>query len=169
MKGNFSNAWDNTKDNVGNAWGSIRDSSFGQWVGDHWRGLAQIGAFAVCVAASAGLFFAAGRALRVADNAADALNGNFSSTKALKGAAWTLAGGALGRGIAGSWSAWRSASAFSRGPAGAAPALWRGSVRPQGAQGAVNWGVSGRDMAVNAGITWSTCGAGSLSAAGKGC
>ncbi|WP_079185581.1 RHS repeat-associated core domain-containing protein [Streptomyces sp. NBRC 110465] len=169
MKGNFSNAWDNTKDNVGNAWGSIRDSGFGQWVGDHWRGLAQIGAFAVCVAASAGLCFAAGVALWAADNYADYRNGNFSGTKALKGAAWTLAGGALGRGIAGSWGAWRSASAFSRGPAGAAPALWRGSVRPQGARGAVNWAVSGRDMAVNAGITWSTCGAGSLSAAGRGC
>ncbi|MEU2800046.1 hypothetical protein [Streptomyces sp. NPDC007117] len=48
MKGNFSNAWDNTKDNVSNAWGSVRDSAFGQWVGDNWRTIADVAAFAAC-------------------------------------------------------------------------------------------------------------------------
>lgn len=50
-------------------------------VGEHWRGYAQIAAFAVCVAASAGACLIVGAALVAADNIADAVNGKFSGKK----------------------------------------------------------------------------------------
>ena len=143
---------------VKGAWHGVKVA--GHWVGDHWRGLAEAGVFVVCVAASAGYCVAAGLAYVAAKHGAAIHNGTFSGKQLAWDLAWTAVGGAIGRGLGGSWRA----GPIARGPAGPRPPLWRGVTRPQGAPGAVNWGVTGRDMSVNAGLTFGTCGAGSLSA-----
>ncbi|NYS19089.1 hypothetical protein HFP43_14940 [Streptomyces sp. SJ1-7] len=118
-------------------WGAAWDNSGGKvvsHVGEHWRGYAQIAAFAVCVAASAGACLIAGAALVAADNIADAVNYKFSGKKLVTQTAWLALGGGIGRGIAGSWRG----GALARGPVGARPALWRGNVRPAAPKGAMD-------------------------------
>ncbi|MGA6172908.1 RHS repeat domain-containing protein [Streptomyces sp. NPDC012600] len=150
-KGNWRAAWDNSGGKVVSH------------VGEHWRGYAQVAAFAVCVAASAGACFIAGAAVIVADNVADVVNGTFSGTKLAKQTAWLLVGGGIARSLAGSWRG----SAFARGPAGARPALWRGSVRPAAPKGALDARQTALNMSGNASMSSATCGAGGFSGGGK--
>ncbi|WP_199551577.1 RHS repeat domain-containing protein [Streptomyces sp. N35] len=142
------NTWDNTGGKVVSH------------VSDHWRGYAEGAVFAACVVSSAGVCLGAGLAYTGAKHFANHRDGNFKGGDLFKDLAWTVGGGFLGRGLAGSWGG----STITRGPSGPRPPLWRGATRPPAPQGTVNWSVTGGDMATNAGLAFGTCSAGSFGA-----
>ncbi|WP_405938263.1 RHS repeat-associated core domain-containing protein [Streptomyces sp. NBC_00726] len=124
FKGNFSAAWDNAKSDAHAYVDAHVNAVMGaiDFTKEHWRGMLQVGAFVVCVAASAGWCLAAGAAVFVANNAKAIGNGQWNSQMTTD-ALFTLAGfgaaGALGRATGSTWRAAFTSSAVARSSGGA--------------------------------------------------
>ncbi|MFB8296332.1 RHS repeat domain-containing protein [Streptomyces bacillaris] len=138
--------WDGTKE------------TFGTWEGWKNRVLPAAG-FAACLVASAGLCVGAGLVVAGATLVGDGVTtGSWNWSQAGKSALWTLAGGAVGRGLSGSWTKsammhrTRVKSVFQ------AP-----GVTIYGYRKTVDMGATQANVALNLGNSLTFCGAGAAS------
>ncbi|MFE6100440.1 RHS repeat-associated core domain-containing protein [Streptomyces laurentii] len=154
MKGNWGTAWDQTKSGL--------HDTFGTWDGWKNRVLPTVG-FGACLVVSAGLCAAGGVIIVGATFLGDGITtGSWNYAAAGRGLLWTAAGAGVARGLAGSWGAWARQSAIQRGPFIRVDTTFPGKMT-YGYTNTVNWEMTQGNVALNAGMSFSFCGAGSAS------
>ncbi|MEV8346462.1 RHS repeat domain-containing protein [Streptomyces niveus] len=151
-KGNFGDAWKQTKSGL--------HDTFGTWEG--WKNRVLPGvAFGACLVASAGACTVLGGAVVGATFFGDGLTtGSWNYAAAGKSLVWTAAGGVAARGLAGSWST----SAFMRRTR-VKTVHQTDNVTIYGYRQTVDLGGTYANVSVNAGLAGTFCGAGSASPA----
>ncbi|MFF0425913.1 RHS repeat domain-containing protein [Streptomyces sp. NPDC004520] len=150
MKGNFGAAWDQSKSGL--------HDTFGTWDGWKNRVLPAVG-FGACLVVSAGLCTVAGVVVVGATFVGDGLTtGSWEYGTAAKGLAWTLAGGAVARGLAGSW---RGSAIATR--TRVQTVHQAENVTIYGYRKTIDWGATYGNVSLNAGLATTFCGAGAAS------
>ena len=149
-KGHWGDAWKQTKSGL--------HDTFGTWEG--WRNRVLPGAaFAACLLASAGMCTLAGVAVVGATFFGDGIKtGSWNYAAAGKSLAWTLAGGAVARGIGGSW---RDSAVVSRIRVKTVSEME--NVTIYGYRKAVDWGATQANISLNVANAGTFCGMGSAS------
>ncbi|MEU9858922.1 RHS repeat-associated core domain-containing protein [Streptomyces sp. NPDC047974] len=150
MEGNWGAAWDQSKSGL--------HDTFGTWDGWKNRVLPAVG-FGACVVVSAGMCTVAGVAVVGTTFIGDGVTtGSWQWATAGKSLGWTLAGGAVARGIAGSW---RTSAVVTR--TRVKTVYQAENVTIYGYRKTVELGATSANMGLNAGLSMSFCGVGSAS------
>ncbi len=142
-------------------WGKVKNwtgETFGTW--DGWKTRVLPGAaFAACLVATAGLCTAAGVVVVGATFVGDRVTtGSWNYAAAGKSLAWTLAGGAVARGLAGSW---RASAFVSRTRVKTVSEME--NVTVYGYRKTTDWGATQANISLNLANAGTFCGAGAAS------
>ncbi|MFB7917372.1 RHS repeat domain-containing protein [Streptomyces sp. NPDC056061] len=149
-KGNWGAAWSQTKS-------GLKDT-FGTWDGWKNRVLPAVG-FGACLVVSAGACTVLGVGIVGATFLGDGLTtGSWNYAAAGKSLAWTVGGGVVARGLAGSW---RGSAFVSR--TRVKSVYQAENVTIYGYRKTVDWGATYANVSLNAGLSGTFCGAGAAS------